>query len=470
MSENEKNEIDDIIKEIRNKEVSQADENEGKQTEEASEKQEKTEPEDFDGDLDCDRDELDLAASEKKETQESFSLDSKESEIDLSEYTREYSDTGESEGSMHKKKKTGLIVSIVVIIIAVAAAVAFTLYNNFKKEPETTVPETTTVTTTAPVIYKNPLTNTPDYNKSAVDKRPVAIVVENASQARPQWGIDDEKYAPDIIVEGEVEGGESRMLWLYADYTKLPSQVGPIRSARPPFIKFSELFDSIFIHWGQSSSKGDYVGADTVFRQDNVDHINQMAYDNSVKLFARDKSRNVSTEHTGILYGDKVDDAVKKAGFRTDVNKNKFTVFSFYEKERAAGEQPCNTLSVKFSSRTYTRDWTYNSQDRMYHTSDYKTDVRRKNLLVLFDETQYVVKSNYKGSGRSETYCDYKLSGGTGKLAALGSVTDINWSVENGKLVIKDAQGKTVSLNTGNTWIGYASSNNGGTAVSASAQ
>ena len=99
----------------------------------------------------------------------------------------------------------------------------------------------------------------------------------------------------------------------------------------------------------------------------------------------------------------------------------------------------------------------------MYHSTDYQTDVARKNLLVLYDNTEYIAKSNYKGSGRAEIYCDYKLAGGSGKLASLGTVTDITWSVENGVLVIKDANGAEVKLNSGTTWIGYASANHGGT-------
>ncbi|MBP8775351.1 MAG: DUF3048 C-terminal domain-containing protein, partial [Eubacterium sp.] len=57
---------------------------------------------------------------------------------------------------------------------------------------------------------------------------------------------------------------------------------------------------------------------------------------------------------------------------------------------------------------------------------------------------------------------NYKLAGGKGKLATNGTVIDINWSVNNGVLVIKDTNGNDVKLNVGTTWIGYASSNNGG--------
>jgi hypothetical protein len=98
----------------------------------------------------------------------------------------------------------------------------------------------------------------------------------------------------------------------------------------------------------------------------------------------------------------------------------------------------------------------------MYHCTDYSTDVARKNLLVLFDSTEYVSKANYKNSGSAEVYCNYLLSGGTGKLASNGTVVDITWSVDNGILSVKDASGADVTFNVGTTWIGYASSNNGG--------
>lgn len=362
------------------------------------------------------------------------------------------------------KKKIIIAVIAVIVIIAVAVGV-FAAVKAKNKEPETTEPTTTTTTapptTQAPVIYRNPLTNEPDYNVNAIDKRPVGVVVENAQAARPQWGMDDKTNAPDIIIEGEVEGGETRMLWMFADYTALPQQVGPIRSARPPFIKFSELFDSIFVHWGQSQSKGNYIGADSVFSQDNVDHINQMAFSDKVGLYGRDKSRGVSSEHTGVLYGKNLPAAIEQLGFRTDAKDTGFTTFSYNDEDKALGETACNELNLTFSSRSRTRTWTYNSDDKLYHTSDYQNDVTRKNLLVLFDTTEYIVKENYK-NGKSETYCNYKLAGGSGKLISLGTVVDINWSVNNGKLVITDTQGNEINMNTGKTWIGWASANKGG--------
>lgn len=383
-------------------------------------------------------------------------------EVDLNQI---YTDDYDEDEPDDKKKKIIIIAVIAVLAVALIVGGIFIFAKNKDKEPETTTAPTTSTTapTQAPVKVLNPLTGEDAYNASAVGKRPVACVVENAAAARPQWGIADNSNPPDIILEGEVEGGETRMLWFYADYTALPSQIGPVRSARPPFIIFSELFDSIFIHWGQSSSKDNYVGADTVFQTDNVDHINQMSYSDKVGLFGRDSSRGVSSEHTGVLYGDKLEAAIENSGFRTEADESSFTKFSFNEEDKPVGTESCTAFGLTFSSNTKTRDWTYNAEDKMYHSSDYKTDVARKNLLVLYDTTQYVNKSNYGGSGRTEVYCNYELDGGSGKLVSLGTITEITWSVENGVLVIKDANGKDVSLNPGTTWIGYGSSNHGGT-------
>lgn len=377
----------------------------------------------------------------------------------------------ETDKHMKNKKlsRKNLIIMVVVAVVAIAVIVGavFAVANNGKKDETTGAVSDSSQNITQEVIVStsNPLTGESNYNDKAVNKRPVAVVVENASAARPQWGIDDKKNSPDIILEGEVEGGESRMLWFYADYTSLPDQIGPVRSARPPFIKFSQLFDAIFIHWGMSTSKGNYVGANDVFKSDGVDHINQMAYSDKLGLFGRDKSRGVSSEHTGVLYGANLAEAISGEGFRTDIDSSAFTLLSFHEKDEETGEADCNSIGVAFSSRSKTRDWTYSSDDKQYHSTDYETDVARKNILVLFDNTEYIEKSNYKGSGKSEIYCDYKLAGGNGKLASMGTVCDITWTVDNGKLSIKDAQGNDVSLNAGTTWIGWASANNGGTAT-----
>lgn len=336
---------------------------------------------------------------------------------------------------------------------------------------------------------KNPLTGIGGYNEKAVGKRPAAVVVENDPKARPQWGIDDPVQSPDIILEGEMEGGETRTLWLYADITAIPSQVGPIRSARPPYVRFSELFDAIFIHCGKSPSSSDYVGADAVLVQDGVDHIDMLTYGEGT-LFGRDYSRTSMLEHTAFLRGDKLTDAVGALGFRTDIQQSGMTAFTFTDEEEeeeapAIGDglaakcryetglfaappepeepagQPCSKLDVSFSSITPTKHWEYSETDGMYHSQDYYTDVARTNILLLFDETHYIVRANTWGSD-PETYTNYEFAGGKAVLAYGGRVQDITWSVQDGKIVLTQEDGTPAALAPGKTWIGWCSSNHGG--------
>jgi len=339
--------------------------------------------------------------------------------------------------------------SIILCIVVISALFAC----GKKEEPTTTQPTTTTTTTEtttkAPEIT-NPLTGEKDYNKSAVGVRPVAIVVENLSPARPQWGIE----TPDIIVEGEVEGGISRMLWLYADYTAVPKKVGPIRSARPSYVKFSEYFDSIYVHWGGSHSKGSYTGGYGVIKKDKVDDIDGM---NGGKLFGRDTTRKVSSEHRGILYGDKLAEVIKDKKFRTKLDDSKFSVLEFNESTVDAGSEKAASLNAKFSSRTDTRKFSY--KDGKYHCGDWKCDVAFENVIIILDQTKYIT-TPYKGS--STTYLNYLYKGGEGYYASNGTVTKIKWEVKDNKICFTDSSSNALKLNPGKSYIGLASSNNGG--------
>lgn len=336
-------------------------------------------------------------------------------------------------------------VSLILVMI-----LALTLFGcSAKGEPETTTQNTTTTTAPKPVV--NPLTGEEGYSKNAVGKRPVAIVVENLKPARPQWGIT----SPDIIVEGEVEGGISRMLWLYADMNSVPEKVGPIRSARPSYIKFSELFDSVYIHWGGSHSKASYTGGYETIKQDKVDDLDGM---NGGELFGRDNTRSTSSEHRGILNGKKISAAIDKKGYRTELDESKFSTLNFNSEISDMGTESAQKIDFKFSSRTDTRKFTY-KEDNLYHSTDWEEDVAFENVVILMDDTTYIT-TPYKSS--TTTYLNYTLKSGTGYVASNGTKINIKWAVKDGKLELTDESGKAVSLNPGKSYIGLGSSNHEG--------
>ena len=377
----------------------------------------------------------------------------------------------ETDGGKSGKKKGIIIAIAVILIIAIGAGVYFGFFHKkndadattSSKAPQTTQKATTVDTVSGP---QNPLTGEAGYNKAALGKRPVAVVVENeysTASVKPQWGINK----ADIVLEGESEFS-TRLLLFWADYTNMPEQIGPTRSARPPFIRFSQLFDSVFIHAGLSKSKGNYIGANTVFVTDNVDHINLLKYSEDGVYFGRDKSRTSTIEHTGYLNGTNTAQLLEKAGINTSVNSAKFTKLEFNKTPQKLSETAATSVSYKWSSACPKKgDFYYDEATSKYSTKDFDSqfgtaDLSFENLIFLFDTTEYVVKANYKGSGNSETYCNYKLSGGKGTILSEGTAIEINWGVSNGKLWMKDSSGKAVKLNPGKSYIGYGSSNHSG--------
>ncbi|MDE5995580.1 MAG: DUF3048 domain-containing protein [Eubacterium sp.] len=338
-------------------------------------------------------------------------------------------------------------------VIAIACGVYFGCFYN-KEEETTTTPPSSSTTTEAAVIITNPLTGETGYNEAAVGKRPISVVIDNASGARPQYNMS----AADLVVEGEVEGGETRMLWFFADMANLPEQVGPTRSARPSFVQFSELFDSVYVHFGGSHSKGDYIGGYEVIKQDNFDDIDGMSVSSCFK-----RTSDKASPHNAVLIGENLVAAIEKKNYRTDIEKSSFSALSFNEKVSPVSEIPCNNATVKISSKTRSHTWAYNSESKTYsNQKDYGTPISFTNLIIMYADSTYIDKHDYKGAGNTETYLNYSLTSGSGQLISCGTVVDFDWSVDNGILSFKDKNGSELKFNSGKSWIALTSANHNG--------
>jgi hypothetical protein len=77
----------------------------------------------------------------------------------------------------------------------------------------------------------------------------LAVKVDNAPAARPQKGL----AAADVVYTEPVEGGLSRLMAVYA--TKLPKEVGPVRSARESDLELLGQFDRPTLAFSGAQSK-----------------------------------------------------------------------------------------------------------------------------------------------------------------------------------------------------------------------
>ncbi|GAJ04225.1 unnamed protein product, partial [marine sediment metagenome] len=76
------------------------------------------------------------------------------------------------------------------------------------------------------------------------NSRPIAVMIENSPDSRPQSGLI---YA-DMVFEVVDEGGVTRYVAVYSSYDA--DITGPVRSARPYYAEIARSFDPIYAFWG----------------------------------------------------------------------------------------------------------------------------------------------------------------------------------------------------------------------------
>lgn len=96
-----------------------------------------------------------------------------------------------------------------------------------------------------PVLVPAPLTGLP-VTEAAALQHPIAVMVDDHKDARPQAGFN----AADVVWQAPAEGGIPRYMLIFQ--SRLPSSVGPIRSARQYYIEWAAEWRAMYVHIGGS--------------------------------------------------------------------------------------------------------------------------------------------------------------------------------------------------------------------------
>ena len=107
----------------------------------------------------------------------------------------------------------------------------------------TATPEPTPEPTPAPVPA--PLTGLL-VTEAATMQHPIAVMIDDHKDARPQSGFN----AADIVWQAPAEGGIPRYMLVFQ--SRLPSRLGPIRSARQYYIEWAAEWRAMYAHIGGS--------------------------------------------------------------------------------------------------------------------------------------------------------------------------------------------------------------------------
>ncbi len=292
------------------------------------------------------------------------------------------------------------------------------------------------------------LTGLYNLDDSAVGKRPVAVMVNNLSDAQAvQTGLND----AGMVFECMVEGGISRLMAVYSDISKV-KQIGTIRSARYTYVQLARSLDAIYVHCGMD----DIYTRPYANKLSDFDYFDLGAHNG----YSFRSSNGLSYEHTLYAYGEKLEDGAYDS-FRSDIkSSNKETVFKFSNPEETSpAGTACSSVSYAMSS-SYKTTFKYNSETQKFirqprgnTQKDYLTgkNIEFKNVFVLFAPVQYF-SDNY--------HVKTILDSGSGYYISDGGYTKITWSKGDAsdKLKLKDSSGNDLTVNAGNSWITFVPS------------
>ena len=285
--------------------------------------------------------------------------------------------------------------------------------------------------------FTNPLTGIKNLPKANYDIRPVAVMVNNISIAQPvQTGLN----AADIIYETEVEGGVTRLMAVYKDFSVV-GQIGSVRSARYPYVDLALGHDAVYIHCGQ----------DPTYCAPHLKDIDDLSVDTGTTGAKRIKN-GLASEHTLYIFGNEVWPTIAQK-FKTETTNTLWQNFAAEdEKVTLTGgaadkvEIPFPLLKTVFQYDNATglyRRYSKGNEMKDYVT---KESVTVKNIFILLTSI-----SDYPDGKHRRV----DLTGGSGYYVTNGTVTEIKWQKGNAKSPIKitNTDGKDIKVSAGKSWV-----------------
>lgn len=291
-------------------------------------------------------------------------------------------------------------------------------------------------------------------------RRPLAVMIENHQEARPQSGLT----SADVIYEAVAEGGITRFMAIF--YCNLSDvQVGPVRSARTYYLDWLSEYDALYAHVGGANTPGLADALGQIIKYDIAD-LNQFSI--GFPVFWRDYQRlghPVATEHT--MYsttaklwgvGEKRGwTATDSAGLRWDKG---FTPWKF--KDVSKDLSTVTSIKVNFwdSQTDYKVEWNFdlacNCYKRKHGGADH-TDLNNKKQI----EAKAIIVQFQRESNANDGYPGnvHLLYGTTGSGKALifqdGNVVEGKWTKATrvARTKFTDSKGAEIQLNKGQIWI-----------------
>ncbi len=379
---------------------------------------------------------------------------------------------GTFEGLNNLQKGLVLIIFATLVYIA-SSSLSYSIFSKFVQK---SAPVQETANTTQPgasgIVTEDPKAphtqvcplNGSMHTQQAKDawdkKRPLAVMIENHEEARPQSGLS---YA-DVVYETVAEGGITRFMALFYCNSLGDVQVGPVRSARTYFIDWLSEYDALYAHVGGANTPGPADALGQIIKYDIKD-LNQFSI--GFPVYWRDYQRlghSVATEHTMYSTTQKLWEVGAKRGW-TQVDSDgirwdkNFIPWKFKD-EKGGGSTSKITVNFWENQGAYQVEWDYDSASNTYKRKnggnphidlDNNSQLSPKVVIVQFER-----ESNANDGYPGNVHLLYGTTG-TGKALFFedGNVTEGKW-VKPSRLARSkyvDDKGTEIQLDKGQIWI-----------------
>ncbi len=304
-------------------------------------------------------------------------------------------------------------------------------------------------------------------------KRPLAVMIENHPDARPQSGLSN----ADIIFEAVAEGGVTRFMGMfYCDAQAYDVILAPVRSARTYFIDWASSFNRpLYVHVGGANLPGpaDALGQLVDYGWVGENDLNQFSigYPTFVRDYNRIEGKDLATEHTMVSSTEKLWEVGEERGWTNRSPERRigyrevgdedwqvdFEPWTFQDEEPADGT--VTELSYDFWSGydQYAVRWIYNPETKAYKRFmggeehlDLNTEkqIEAKNVIVL--------KTTEKGPIDELKHMLYGTTGsGEAVIFHHGQVIEATWTkrTRTDELHFVDDRGNDIPLARGLSWI-----------------
>lgn len=308
-------------------------------------------------------------------------------------------------------------------------------------------------------------------------KRPLAVMIENTPDSRPQSGMSQ----ADVVFEAIAEGGVTRFMGLfYCDVQRNDTTLAPIRSARTYFIDYASGFNlPLYVHVGGANVPGptDALGQLGDYGWNGQNDLNQFSigYPTFVRDYNRIPGKEIATEHTMVTTTEKLWEVAVERGWTNmspdrKVGKNViagtdwkagFTGWKFEEKPGETGT--VNKMSFEFWTgySDYGVSWDFDPATKTYlrtHGGEKHLDMNNDKQIAAANVI--VLLTTEKGPINEKKHMLYTTTGtGDALLFKNGQAIEVTWSkkTRTDELQFKDAKGKDIELARGLTWISIVS-------------